>query len=268
MKYCVDFKKDFKYLNEIDELTINYRPEDKTLIDFLLLYKNKRININIEKPEEFLSKNCIKDFDMIKKAYPDIDFAFKIPYNTELIEKINGYKFFFKDFVNDLDILNACIKYEVSDIYIVENLGFELLTIGNFLHKNNIRVRVFPNVAQSKCSKTPALKKFFIRPEDINIYEPYVDVMEFFEKPEPESIETYYKIYAIDKKWFGKLNELILSFDSKEEIDSRHILPSFAKYRLNCGKRCFKTGNCNICYAIKNLAQTLEKEHIIIKSDV
>jgi hypothetical protein len=127
------------------------------------------------------------------------------------------------------------------------------------LHSFNIEVRCFPNVAQSHWSDTSALKKFFIRPEDTIWYEKYVDVYEFFGKP--ETIATYYKIYAIDKKWFGKLNEVILSFDG--ELDSRFLLPSFAERRIGCGKRCLKGRGCRICEATEQLSAQLEKDGLM-----
>ena len=79
-----------------------------------------------------------------------------------------------------------------------------------------------------------------------------------------DSISTYYKIYAIDKKWFGKLNEVIIDFNDNE-IDSRFILPQFAARRLNCGKRCFKGRPCRTCNAIEELAALLESENLMIK---
>lgn len=47
-------------------------------------------------------------------------------------------------------MIYALIDRKVSDIYIVEELGFDLINVANVLHKNNINVRIFPNVAQSK----------------------------------------------------------------------------------------------------------------------
>jgi hypothetical protein len=88
--------------------------------------------------------------------------------------------------------------------------------------------------------------------------------MEFFGKE--DSIETYYKIYAIDKKWMGKLSEVILSFDN-DTLDSRFILPQFAEYRIKCGKRCQKCKSCRICEAIEHLAATLEDKNIMIKKN-
>lgn len=272
MKYCVDYRQNFKYLNDVDEITINFRRTDTTLVDFLLLHKNKRINIYVNDEEDFINNKCIKLFDAIATDHPEINFAlkfrdYKVGKVKEAIEIIKGsvikHKYFFEAFIRDWDTLLGYIELQPSDIYIVENLGFEIEAVATLLHIAEIQVRCFPNVGQSAWKGTPALKKFFIRPEDVHYYEPYIDVLEFFGKE--NSIETYYKIYAIDKKWFGKLNEIIIDFND-EEIDSRFILPEFALRRMNCGKRCLKGRPCRVCKAIKELAEVLESHNLMIKT--
>lgn len=272
MKYCVDYKKDFRYLNEVDELNIRFRRKDTSLMDFLLSNVGKRINILIEDEDDFIESNSIKLFDAILIEHPEINFALKLKdYKSgrvkEIVEIIKDrvvkHQFFFDTFVKDWDTLLGYIELQPSDIYIVENLCFELGTVSEILHQAGIKVRVFPNVAQSSWSNVPDLKKFFIRPDDISFYEGIVDVMEFFGKP--DSVSTYYKIYAIDKKWLGKLNEVIISFNDSE-IDSRFILPQFAARRLNCGKRCYKGRPCRTCDAIEELAAVLESHNLMIKN--
>jgi hypothetical protein len=273
MKYCIDYYKGFKYLKEIDEITITYNRRDTSLLAFLLLYKDKRINIYINDENDFINNDCIKLFDAIKDQYPELNFVFKLRNHKaskdtyDIIKASDkNYKIFFDEFIRSWDVLHGYLDLGVSDVYIVEELGFNIIDAAALAHERGAQVRVFPNVAQSAWSHSPAFKKFFIRPEDVSIYEPYVDVMEFFRKNgNQDSLSIYYKIYAIDKKWFGKLNEMMLSFDS--DIDSRAIVSNFAERRLNCGKRCLKGKKCHICEATEKLAFTLEKNNYIITRD-
>ena len=130
---------------------------------------------------------------------------------------------------------------------------------------------MFPNVAQSSWEGTAALKKFFIRPEDVDAYEPYIDTFEFWD--DSDEYRNHQKhmnivlhhIYAIDKKWFGKLNEIIYGLDC--DIDSRFTIPRFAEMRIKCNKKCMKGGSCNICDNIYDLSKTLEKAEIMVKID-
>lgn len=41
------------------------------------------------------------------------------------------------------------VKLKVKDIYIVNELGFELDKIAEIAHKENINIRIIPNIAQS-----------------------------------------------------------------------------------------------------------------------
>lgn len=266
MRYCIDYKRNFKYLSKIDEITINFRRQDTSLFAFLSKYKNKVINIFVEDEKDFIENDCVKFFDAIKKENPDINFYFKLnPYYKSkelyIILKSHSHKYFFNEYVHDWDVLYGYINLEPSSIYITEDLGFEIKTIAEILHSKNIQIRCFPNVAQSRWKQTPALKKFFIRPDDIEIYEKYIDICEFFGKE--NSLATYYEIYSKDKKWSGKLNEVILDFNS--EIDNRFLIPSFAGRRINCGKRCLKGHPCRICEATEQLSATLEEKKIILK---
>lgn len=271
MKYCIDYRRNFRYLDKIDEITINFNRYDTSLLDFLLSHKDKRINIFIKDTEDFIESRSIRIFDSIAIEHPEINFVFKLRnYEDErvkdLVEIIQDrtmrHKYFFMTYIRDWDTLLGYIQLKPSDIYIVENLGFEIAAVADLLHSKNIRVRVFPNVAQSAWKNTPSLLKFFIRPDDVPIYEPFVDTMEFFGNG--ESLETYYRIYAIDKKWTGKLNEVIIDFKDSD-IDGRYIIPVFASRRVNCGKRCLKGIGCNVCNVIERLSEILEKNNLVVR---
>ena len=90
MKYCLPYNKytyQSELINEADEWTIDYNPEDKTFIPFLDLHKDKRINlrigdnINIIEP---LGANFIKD---LQKEYPNVYIEFN-QYTQEIMEAI------------------------------------------------------------------------------------------------------------------------------------------------------------------------------------
>lgn len=263
MKYCLNYNKNTEHANHIqdaDEWTIKYNSKDATLLDFLDLHKDKRINIYFEEKikQDFLEELCNK----YSNVYIKLNYQL---YNEFFINKENKPKirFFFDTQISEVDTLNALLKIGVTDVYIVENLCFELDKISKLVHSYNAAIRVYPNIAQSKWNDTPALKKFFIRPEDINEYEKYIDVIEFYNVD--KQVDIYYNIYKIKKQWFGKLNEIILDFNS--EIDNKYIIPRFAEMRIKCGKNCLKGGNCRRCEVIEELSNSLEKSDLVVSID-
>jgi hypothetical protein len=267
MKYCVDYQREFKYLNEVDEITITYNRKDTTLVRFLNAHKDQRVNIYIADEQDFLENDCIRIFDAISAENPNLDICFKLnPYTGPVKEVFNAiveskvkYKYFFNTHVTNWDTLWGYTRLKPSSIYITEDLGFELDKVSNHLHLFNIEVRCFPNVAQSCWADSAPLYKFFIRPEDEPYYSKYVDVYEFYGPTNRNS--TYYEIYAKDKKWLGKLKEIIIDFDS--DLDSRYLLPTFAERRVKCGKRCLRGAGCNICNATAQLSEQLEKDNLV-----
>ena len=151
----------------------------------------------------------------------------------------------------------------VTDIYVVNELGFSLDKCAAAAHKQNIKIRVFPNVAQSSWYNTSDLTKFFIRPEDVEDYLPYVDVFEIFENEEnPLFAETLYKVYAKDHRWMGELNEIILNFNVK--LNGKYTHPLWTSRRISCEKKCLKGSRCDMCHTIAELGETLEKVQITV----
>ena len=288
MRYCVPLFRNYQFSNKIkdvDEFLIRYRPTDETLFEFLETYPNKRIILSIEDREEkvqdygkfqptLLRVDTVSmesqlhrfDIENIHDKYPNLVLRLgHIPEQKYLDWlKERNIPYFFSTLVRDWDTLNYYVGLGVTDIYIVEALAFELDKVRNIT--KGINIRCLPNVAQCSVPKTEApyynlspMKDFFIRPEDVSVYEPYVDVLEIWGW-EDSRAATLYDIYAHDKKWYGQLNEIIFGLDSK--IDSRFVIPRFANYRIKCGKRCLKGVNCDICNNIERLAEILEENNL------
>lgn len=267
MKHCIKYHpqqhKDVVKL--ADELRIKYNRKDNTLLEFLEIYKEKRIIIIIN-TEDILEKDLLL-FKELKEKY---NIIICLDMDLAVAERLKEYEisFFFDELISDWDMLNGILDFGVTDVYIVENLCFELDAVAAKVHSYNTKIRVFPNVAQSSWKDTPALKKFFIRPEDIDAYEDYVDVIEFWDGDydnQRHMALVFQRVYIENKKWFGKLNEIIYGLDC--DLDSRFVIPRFAEARIKCGKKCQKGGKCNICGAIDDLSKTLEKAEIMVKID-
>lgn len=290
MKYCVPLFRNYQSafsIKDADEYLIKYNPEDKSFSDFLDLYTDKRIIVAIEDREKEIKDTTkfeptvlrvekttieaqLHNFDMgeelFHNVYPNVVLRLdRIPekeYLTWLKEK--QIPFFFSTLIRDWDTLHYLLGLGVTDVYIVEALAFELNKVREIA--KDVNIRCFPNVAQGAVPASEApfysldpIKDFFIRPEDVEYYEPYVDVLEIWGW-EDSRASTIYNIYAHDKEWYGQLNEIILGL--KSDIDSRFTLPNFAKYRIKCGKRCLKGSYCDICSRVEQLAATLGEKSL------
>lgn len=259
MKYCVDYYRHSKANDKADEFTINYTKKNDVLIDFLKENSQKRINLTIE---EKLTDGELKILKTIHDAYPNLVLRFEF-YDYDYVENIVecGIPFFYANRVNSWDEFLGLVELAVTDIYIVEEFAFELEKISEIAHAAGIRIRIYPNVAQSSWKDTPDIKKFWVRPEDIDFYSQYVDVCEFF--GEPEQMVVLIKIYKEDKQWYGLLNEIIIGL--KTPLDSRFTHRQFSERRVRCGKDCLKGSKCDLCNRIVDLSYTLKEAHLIVK---
>lgn len=271
MKYCVNYSNQSKVLDKVDEIRVYYTNYEDIIkiVEFCKTHPEQTIIISIiEEPKDIIKNKTLKTFFAIAKENPELKIKIELPkYDDELIDFVKdeqNVKWFFADRINNWDTLIGYINLGVSDVLVCEEICFELDKIAEVAHRAGAEVRVFANVAQSQYRDTPALKKFFIRPEDIEAYEPYVDIIEFYGK-DTNKIDTYFKIYNKDERWYGKLDEIIMSFDS--DLDSRYTIPRFAEKRIRCGKECLKGGRCQICERIEKLSKNLEKANLLVMID-
>ena len=269
MKYCIEFTKNFSYIDEVDEIFIEYKRNESALENFIEKFKDKRILIKLKYEDltEFIDTDIMLILfkAIVEKTNAEIVFVLPIfEINDSLkafnILKEHGFNVCFANLVNSWDELIGLADMGVSDIYIVEELGFELDRVAAVLHERGIKVRCYPNIAQSSHPNIKDIKKFFVRPEDVETYEPYVDVFEFF----GENHNLYYKVYAKDKKWFGQLNEIIDDYNGS--LDSRCVVKEFAETRTHCGKKCLKGIPCRVCDKMVKLSDTMQENDLYFKS--
>lgn len=264
MKYCIRYFKEykFKYSDEVDEIEIQYHPNDTTLPDFLEEYQNKTIIIVLDsdlvRPLDF----HIKRFKSLYQKYNNFVLRIDVA-DTDLLLSIQDEEIPYS-FINSAyswDSFTSLLDLYPYDIYIIGELGFEIQKVSAAAKERGIELGVYPNWAQnSRLTKEYSITDFFVRPEDSHLYEPYIDKYKILTGP--DRLNTIYEIYAHDKHWFGNLNEIILEL--KDNADSRAFIDAFGQTRLSCGKRCLKGGGCRICHNVVQLSNTLINEKIII----
>ena len=272
MNYCFNYyRKSRNMENEaIGEFNIKYDKQDNALITFLQTYPNKRVNLIIEDIEAFIANKEYAKLNAIKAALPDSNFAVcfgGLQTNTINLTRamaatahLENIPYYSGTIVTTWDAVHYLINHGVCDIYIGEQLGFELPTLSQKCKAANVKIRTFANVAQSSVTEIDPYLKFFIRPNDIELYAQYIDTIEFW-GPEDRQ-DVLFEIYS-KGRWLGDVNEIILGF--KEPLDNKCIIPLFGQMRLNCGRKCLKGAHCRMCYTISNLATTMKDKNLIFK---
>lgn len=251
MKYCLRYTNITTKLAKADEITIKYI-SDKGLIKFIEKYNTQRINLLVD-PAQFEDIE-IKKLAAIRSTYPDYKFAVALAaFNKELIQKLkaSNIPFYIATPCKNWEEFHILIKEGVSDINLSGPLAFELSKVKRVLESldQKPQIRVTPNKVENLNPNMNSLVGFFIRPEDVVLYEDYIDVLDF------EGIDMqdiFFGIYAERKRFIGRLNQCV--YGIKEDVDNGGLIQLFGERRINCGRQCLEGGSCNRCFNLAELS--------------
>jgi hypothetical protein len=149
---------------------------------------------------------------------------------------------------------NWLLKQGVSDINISGPLGFEMGKVNRVLNSldRKVIIRATANRVENAMQQTDSLVGFYIRPEDVEIYEGFIDVLEF---EGLEHQDTFFSVYAENKSFIGNLNQCI--YDFQKPIDNKGLISLFGERRRDCGRQCLSGGHCRRCYDLADLAKPM-----------
>lgn len=263
MNFAIPFTRKFNYFNQSNvEINIHYKPKVKELDDFISKYSQKRINL-IFQEGEFDKERDLPLIEAFREKYPQCELVMRMPVYSRQIQSLLAQKqlpHYYYIFANRWGIFNGLLNTSVTDIYISEDLCFSLDIIQQKVKDKNKKIRTFCNICQATWPEEESLRTFFIRPEDIFLYNKYIDVVEFFEaEKDKNALNTLYNLYNKGERWAGPLKEIIKGF--KGDTDSYYLFSRFGEKRLDCGKRC-NVSNCSFCVQVASLASTLKQNQI------
>lgn len=255
MKYGMIYFNTSRHLNDFDEIILKYDHKTMNIVPHAQdnYRQEQRVILNVQQlPDEDFEESFIY-MRAAAQAHPEIALMGTISQLPRLKE--SGLKFFFAEVVDSWDKLNGFIQLGVSDVYVGNEFAFNMEDISAVCKQTNVNIRVFANVAQTSFPVVEnTMAQFFIRPEDLAMYDDLVDVIEFYGPIDRQDI--LYEIYT-KGKWIGNLGELIIGV--KEDINNTLITPIFGTLRRSCGKRCAYSKSCNICPRFVSIQRTLEE---------
>lgn len=259
-KICLLYDgEDSIYVKDAKQIHIIYHEESKNFEKFIETNQEKHIYIEL-KLADFTS-SALKRVSSLKEFN---NWTLQIPVDMILDKdrKVDNIKFnaikeccnqyMFTDLIGNWEVLQFILALKPAEVRITNILGFCLRDVQKVC--KDVGIRVIANQAQTAWEDSPNLTKFFIRPEDIDVYEPFVSGFDFVGDSPIQDVcfKVYNKGY-----WSGDLQELIIGFD--ESLDSRMVIQQFGEYRLDCKKRCICGSRCHLCQRVKVLSQKLEE---------
>ena len=248
MKYCVSSRLPNSTLKKADEIKVGQKDID-SLSDLLVHFPDKTFIIELyngdidwKKLKTLNSKNNIvlclyKDYELLK------------------IPEVSEFRYYYGYPITDWALLRTWANLNPTYVILGAPLCFDLQKYKKYY---NIPVRLYVNRASQDSlpkSEDMLIKGPWVRPNDIPIYEEYVDVCEFITANLTEE-ETYLKIYQEDKNWPGNLRLLIK--DLPISVNNAYLTPVFAQSRVRCGQKCMVNDKCRFCETAYKLARKLD----------
>lgn len=290
MKLATPFQLYSEYEDVIDEWNINYDPykyskTDKLhqaaaqknesemlfdkLISFVEKYPNKRINIAI--PDTDIP---IRHFNTLNKIHDNIFIKLNLyQFNWAKKLKENNIKFFFDITVpiTTFTLLDEVIKLGVTDIYVADDMCYNLDNVRAACDKHGIQIRLILNrIPATTFGANTDIRAPIFSPRHFEILDNYIDVAEFdcFYEKESDAynwglFKVLYKAWFINHDWWNDLREI--NYDLEIFYPVRQELPNFIKRKINCGRKCVYSKRCNKCEIVMEIANEFYEEGSYIK---
>lgn len=246
MKYSLSSRQSPEYLAKADEIKVQYR--DRNIIpDLFEKYPKATVNLTryYMDCDENIDWKQINIFHVLGQGR----FIIGLSLPDEMAEaRSRGYKFYYLSPARTFQELNDHIRAGVCYVRLGAPLFFQMDKVKKF----NIPVRATANAANNDTlfERPNGATGVWIRPEDVGIYEPYIDVLEFVGNKTQE--QALYRIYAEQHAWSGELGLIIK--DLNYPCTNRMVPPTLAETRLNCGQKCQENDKCHLCFRTFDLA--------------
>lgn len=245
MKYCVSARQPLEVRKKADETFVEWK-DRKKIYDLIEETPNNTIILELPRTDEDI------DFNEIKEYKSNIILAISNFKKINLIKQF-GFSFYWKFPITSYYEIRGLINLGVSYLLIGPPLYFDLKEVAKF----NIPIRLVANLAHDNfIPREDGIKGTYVRPEDIPLYEEFVDTIEFYSEGLQQE-KVLLKIYQEDQKWNGNLTKIIANL--KYNVDNRGLPDEFGKIRLSCGQKCMRQGTCHFCEQAFIFCRTIDK---------
>lgn len=269
---AVPFKRYHELEGHIKEYNLLFRTDDsrmEDLIDFVTLPFVERVNIEFTTK---ISTQIIKTVDKIKdclyvRVRPD-QWTFVKTLQAE------GIRFFFDVSMPATSYceLDKFIEMGVSDIYIADDLTYNLKDVHSYCLGHDVQTRIIINrIPLTTLDKGTSVKSPMYRPQDTDVLRQYYDVFEFDcdESWDWHKFNVLFKTYFIKKDWHGNLAEINPDIQLEGGYPNDAIIPGYTEYKMNCERACSKrmSNHCRKCQQFFEIGKILVEKGVGFKRE-
>ena len=261
---CSPFKISEVLVKEVmdasDEFLINYSPNKNSLdklFEFTKMYSDRRVSLN------WVDGIDVREAALITQVAPNvvhrIDGMMDFMKISDIIDKKLPFYFGSSNPAHNWTQLENYASIGVTDVFIADDLTFNLSEVRDFCDKYNIKIRIVLDRLSSSVTTSKKVPVYF--PQSIDYMSIYYDIGEFATDDEHQ-LRVLYKVWFKDKQWLGNIQEINPEVSFK--FPAQGVPRRFVRFRSNCGQRCLRGGACNECNLIPQLAVNLAEKGIKI----
>ena len=230
------------------------------LFDFISRYKELRFNIQ---PDSM----TYQQMEAIDNISPFIYFKIEKDYKQVKELQERNLKFFFNaaSAPSSISLLEEQIILGVTDIYVCDDLCYDLENVKKICERSNVQTRLVLNEIPSKrFDKGINPKAPIFTPECFDELSKYIDVGEF-------NVNSWAKIGTLYRIWFERQTwkeDLRFIYNDLElYIPNESLIPNFIESKMNCGYRCGRGSSCKKCEQFVEIARDLKSKNIEYKKE-
>lgn len=234
------------------------------MLEFCEQYKDRFINIQFRNFEmEIVSSICaLKPNVKVRLTADQIKYAEKL--------KESNIPFFFDKDVAAYNITSLAflMGQGVTDVYLADDLWYDLDHIKDYCTKHDIQIRLVLNIIPATTpDRGTNCKSPIFSPKDIDVLNSYVDMYEFDlgEKPNWGLCNVLFRNWFERGYWNGQLNDI--NEDVKIDWPCSSVMPELMYYKINCGRACEEriSNSCRKCQQFYEIALNMRDKGIKIK---
>lgn len=256
MKWCVSYKCKPEILKEADEIRYSSFNEIFSIKDNEV-YAAKRLILEILDFQQLTLNNKPMTAELMGSLLDSIENLFIDFYRLDDLIEFNDYtqykyqyRFMFHYPVDTYNLIKILLTNNVSDITVTEPIAFDMKNLEHYIHYDNpqIKIRIRPYVGRNSWMPNDEdMCHFWVLPQHIKYYEPYVYVVDILANDIARE-ETLYNIYKRGNYELD-LAALIEHFDTTPTVKGVWIDDAMALQRVNCRQICQSTKpqRCHLC---------------------
>lgn len=250
LRYCVSARQPKSVLKQADEIYVQYKDRD-IIMDFVEEYPDKTIILDFPVGSENFE---LANWGMYSEKFENFYIALHNLTYAEAFNKSN-IKWYWPYPITSYYELDGIIAAGASSVVVGMPLTHDMHDLRSTVP---VPIRATANLARPDylAAANPIIG-FWIRPEDVDMYEGFIDCLDFHSTSLTEEAALL-KIYKEKKEWMGNLNFIIHNLNYN--VDNRAIEKHFAEHRFDCGQRCLKGSTCHYCERALQFSTLIKKK--------